>query len=129
MKISEFAICTGISKDTIRYYEKINLLQPKIKNNYREYNEHHIEIIRIILKLKQSGFLLQEIKLLFAWTENTNQHNELTKVEIDNLLQLKRLFQNKYEQIVQKEKEIIQIKQVLERANSKLEQLLVKNEM
>ncbi len=129
MKISEFAICTGISKDTIRYYEKINLLQPEIKNNHRKYNEHHIEIISIILKLKQSGFLLQEIKLLFEWTVNTNQHNKLTKVEIDNLLQLKRLFQNKYEQIVQKEKEIVQIKQVLERATSKLEQLLEKNEM
>ncbi|MFJ7406574.1 MULTISPECIES: MerR family transcriptional regulator [unclassified Lysinibacillus] len=129
MKISEFAICTGLSKDTIRYYEKINLLQPEIKNNYREYNEHHIEIINTILKLKQSGFLLQEIKMLFQWTDNTDQNHQLSKVEIDNLLQLKRLFQNKYEQMVQKEKEIIQIKQVLMRANSKLEQLLEKNDM
>ncbi|MFJ5764096.1 MerR family transcriptional regulator [Lysinibacillus sp. NPDC093210] len=129
MKISEFAICTGLSKDTIRYYEKINLLQPEIKNNHREYNEHHIEIISTILKLKQSGFLLQEIKMLFQWTDNTDQNHQLSKVEIDNLLQLKRLFQNKYEQMVQKEKEIIQIKQVLTRANSKLEQLLEKNDM
>jgi len=39
MKIGEFALCTGLSKDTIRYYEKINLLHPALKNNQREYNE------------------------------------------------------------------------------------------
>ena len=37
MKIGEFATCTGLSKDTIRYYEKIDLLHPEIKNKHREY--------------------------------------------------------------------------------------------
>ena len=129
MKISELSKCTGVSKDTIRYYEKLNLIHPKMSNKHRAYDEHHIEILRTILKLKQSGFTLQEIKMLFEWSQNTDRHNNLTEEEIHNLLQLKQLFQKKYEQMIQKEQEIKQIKQVLERANGKLEQLIEKNNM
>ncbi|MFJ7667165.1 MerR family transcriptional regulator [Lysinibacillus sp. NPDC097195] len=127
MKIGEFALCTGLSKDTIRYYEKINLLHPIIKNNQREYHEQHVEIIHIILKLKQSGFLLQEIKMLFELSQHTDHTNQLSDEEIDNVKQLKLLFQHKYDQMVQKEEEIRQIKQVLSNANHKIEQLLEKN--
>lgn len=53
MKIGEFAISTGLSKDTIRYYEKINLLHPEVKNKHREYNKQDVVIIETILKLKE----------------------------------------------------------------------------
>lgn len=49
MKIGEFAICTGLSKDTIRYYEKMNLLQPEIKNKHRYYNKKDIDTVEAIL--------------------------------------------------------------------------------
>ena len=127
MKISEFATCTGLSNDTIRYYEKMNLLQPEIKNKQREYNEQDIVTIDTILKLKQSGFSLQEIKLLFDWSQNTDQDKELSKEEIQNLLRIREIFQNKYEQMIQKEEQIKQIKQVLLRADYKMDQLLEKN--
>jgi len=127
MKIGEFATCTGLSKDTIRYYEKVGLLCPEIKNKHREYNEDHIEMISAILKLKQCGFSLQEIKILFEWSQNTNENDELTEAEIQNLQQMKILFQNKYKQMIQREKEIKQIKQVLLRAEYKMKQLLEKN--
>ncbi|MFB7159110.1 MerR family transcriptional regulator [Lysinibacillus sp. NPDC056232] len=113
IKISEFATCTGLSKDTIRYYEKMGLLHPEINNKHREYNEDHIEIISTILKLKQCGFSLQEIKILFEWSQNTDENDELTEAEIQNLQKMKILFQNKYKQMIQREKEIKQIKQVL----------------
>ncbi|MFJ3389046.1 MULTISPECIES: MerR family transcriptional regulator [unclassified Lysinibacillus] len=127
IKIGEFATCTDLSKDTIRYYEKMGLLHPEIKNTYREYNEEHIEIISAIRKLKQCGFSLQEIKMLFEWSQNTDENDELTEAEIQNVQQLKILFQNKYKQMIQRENEIKQIKQVLLRADHKMEQLLEKN--
>lgn len=127
MKIGEFATCTGLSKDTIRYYEKMDLLHPEIKNKQREYNEQDIDIINTILKLKLTGFSLQEIKILFNLSQNTNQNKELTKEEIQNLLKVKVVFQNKYKQMVQKEEQIKQIKQVLLNADNKMEQLLEKN--
>ncbi|MBD8038572.1 MULTISPECIES: MerR family transcriptional regulator [Solibacillus] len=128
MKIGEFAECTGISKDTIRYYEKIGLLQPEVKNKHREYQNHDIILVETIIKLKQTGFSLQEIKMLIEWSNNTDQNKELTQEEVQNVLQIKELFQNKYEQKVQRENNIKQIKQVLRKVDYKIEQLLERNE-
>jgi len=60
-------------------------------------------------------------------SQNTVHTKPLSDEEIDNVKQLKLLFQHKYEHMVQKEKEIQQIKQVLTNANHKIEQLLEKN--
>lgn len=65
--------------------------------------------------------------MLFDWSQNTDQNKELSKEEIQNLLQIKAIFQNKYKQMVQKEEQIKQIKQVLLQADHKMDQLLEKN--
>jgi len=127
MKIGEFAICTGLSKDTIRYYEKMNLLQPEIKNKHRYYNKKDIDIVEAILKLKQTGLSLQEIKMLFDWSGNIDQNKKLTKEEIQNLLEIKVIFQEKYEQMLQREHQLKQIKQVLLNIDNKIKHLLEKN--
>lgn len=127
MKIGEFAICTGLSKDTIRYYEKMNLLQPEIKNKQRYYNKKDIDTVEAILKLKQTGFSLQEIKMLFDWSGNIDQNKKLTKEEIQNLFEIKVIFQEKYEQMLQREHQLKQIKQVLLNIDNKIKHLLEKN--
>ncbi|MFG3613986.1 MerR family transcriptional regulator [Rummeliibacillus stabekisii] len=127
MKIGEFAERTGISKDTIRYYEKIGLLQPEIINKYREYNNNDVILIETIIKLKQTGFSLLEVKMLFDWSKNTDHNKKLTQEEIQNVLQIKEIFQNKYTQMVQNENNIKQIKRVLQNADYKIEQLLERN--
>lgn len=127
VKIGEFAERTGISKDTIRYYEKIGLLQPEIINKYREYNNNDVILIETIIKLKQTGFSLLEVKMLFDWSKNTDHNKKLTQEEIQNVLQIKEIFQNKYTQMVQKENNIKQIKRVLLNADYKIEQLLERN--
>ncbi|MCM0624054.1 MerR family transcriptional regulator [Lysinibacillus sp. OL1_EC] len=127
MKIGEFAICTGLSKDTIRYYEKMNLLHPEIKNKHRNYNKKDFDTVEAILKLKQTGFSLQEIKMLFDWSENIDQNKKLTKEELQNLLEIKVIFQEKYEQMLQREYQIKQIKLVLLNIDNKIKQLLEKN--
>ncbi len=127
VKIGEFAERTGISKDTIRYYEKIGLLHPEIINKYREYNNNDVILIETIIKLKQTGFSLLEVKMLFDWSKNTDHNKKLTQEEIQNVLQIKEIFQNKYTQMVQTENNIKQIKRVLLNADYKIEQLLERN--
>ena len=127
VKIGEFAERTSISKDTLRYYEKIGLLKPEIKNKHREYNNNDVILIETIIKLKQTGFSLLEIKMLFDWSKNADQNKKLTQEEIQNVLQIKEIFQNKYEQMVQRENNIKQMKQVLLKANYKIDQLLERN--
>ena len=127
LKIGEFAERTCISKDTIRYYEKIGLLQPEIINKHREYNNNDVILMETIIKLKQTGFSLLEIKMLFDWSKNTDHNKKLTQEEIQNVLQIKEIFQNKYAQMVQRENNIKQIKHVLQKADYKIEQLLERN--
>lgn len=127
VKIGEFAERTGISKDTIRYYEKIGLLHPELKNNHRDYNNDEIILIETIVTLKQTGFSLLEIKMLIEWSKNMDQNKKLTQEEIQNVLQIKEIFQDKYVQMLQKENNIKQIKQVLLKADHKIEQLLHRN--
>lgn len=44
MRIKEFSEKCGLSIDTLRYYEKENLLQPlRNENCYRDYGERDIE--------------------------------------------------------------------------------------
>ncbi len=65
MLISELAQKTGVSKDTIRFYEKVGLLDPSERceeNNYRWYGDEVVERLAFIKQGKALGFTLGEIK-------------------------------------------------------------------
>lgn len=63
MRIKEFSEKCGLSIDTLRYYEKENLLRPlRNENGYRDYGERDIEWIGFILRLKEMGVPIAQIK-------------------------------------------------------------------
>lgn len=64
MLIKEMARRTGLTTDTLRYYERIGLLPqiPRNRGGIRLYNERHVEYVEIIQKLKASGMTLEEIQ-------------------------------------------------------------------
>jgi len=66
MQIGAIAKQSGFSKDTLRYYEKIGLIQLTKKqrgpNNYRIYDHSILQELNVIKKLKKVGFTLNEIK-------------------------------------------------------------------
>ena len=74
MQIGEIAKQSGFSKDTLRYYEKIGLLQLDKKqrgeNNYRFYDSAILQKLNTIKSLKQVGFTLKEIKKLLSMDES-----------------------------------------------------------
>lgn len=62
MKIQAFADLTGISVDTLRYYEKLQLLQPaRNAGGQREYSEADAAWLAFILRLKATDMPLAEI--------------------------------------------------------------------
>lgn len=64
-KIQEFSQKTGVSKRMLRYLEDQGLLMPNRKgNDYRIYQNHHIEEIRWIQFWQRLGFSLVQIKSL-----------------------------------------------------------------
>lgn len=75
MKIGEVVAELGVSADTLRYYEKIDLM-PKVQRNgagIRFYNDKNISRIRFIKRAQRMGFSLQEISQLLSFREQPQQ--------------------------------------------------------
>lgn len=63
MQTKEFAAQTGLSASTLRYYEQEGLLRPERNaNGYREYGARDLEWVGFILRLKDIGVPLVQIK-------------------------------------------------------------------
>lgn len=61
--IGEIAQQVGVNIQTVRYYERIDLL-PEVKRNssgYRVYTGNHIEFLKLVIFAKNNGFSLKEI--------------------------------------------------------------------
>ncbi len=64
MKTKQVTQLTGLTKDTIRFYEKEQLIPPPSRdvNGYRIYSEKTVEQLNMITMAKNLGFTLKEIK-------------------------------------------------------------------
>ncbi|WHH58854.1 MerR family transcriptional regulator [Petroclostridium sp. X23] len=63
--IGQLSTITGLSSQTLRYYDKINLFKPAFTdagNDYRFYLPEQIPVLNAICYLKQLGFSLKNIK-------------------------------------------------------------------
>lgn len=73
MLINELSKQTGITIHTIRYYENLGLIQGGVDknvktNNYRIYDESHVERLSLIKEAQEVGFTLAEIRsMLEKW--------------------------------------------------------------
>ena len=59
---------SGVRTDTIRYYEQLGLLQPEERSEagYRLYSDNSVRIVQFILRAKDLGFRLEEVKTLLT---------------------------------------------------------------
>ncbi|CAH0120030.1 MULTISPECIES: MerR family transcriptional regulator [unclassified Paenibacillus] len=72
--IKQTAEQTGISEDTIRYYEKIMLLPraDRKENGHRVYRKEDIYMIKLISCLKKTGMPLEAMRPFLAASANTD---------------------------------------------------------
>lgn len=68
LTVSTLAARTGLSSDTVRYYERIGLLPepPRTRSGYRMYDEEAAERIRFIRGAQRFGLRLEEIRELLV---------------------------------------------------------------
>jgi MerR family redox-sensitive transcriptional activator SoxR len=67
MTISEVARRVGVQASTIRYYEQIGVLSPAPRiNGQRSYDARALHRLSLVLRARQLGFTLDEIRLLFC---------------------------------------------------------------
>lgn len=71
MKIGELARATGTDTETLRYYERIGLLAPPIRqaNGYRSYPEQAVQQVRFIRHCRELGISLAEIEQIMTLSQ------------------------------------------------------------
>jgi MerR family transcriptional regulator, copper efflux regulator len=74
MKIGELAGHAGVNVQTVRYYERRDLLpEPeRTASGYREYDADDLRRLRFILRAKELGFTLTEIRDLLGLRASTD---------------------------------------------------------
>lgn len=63
MNIKEASSTTGVSADTIRYYERIGLIMPIERvNGIRKFNERNINQINFAKAMREAGLSIETLK-------------------------------------------------------------------
>lgn len=72
---AQLARQTGCNLETIRYYEKVGLLPEPSRsaNGYRVYPPALVQRLKFVLRARDLGFTLDEIRSLFALTDAGTQ--------------------------------------------------------
>jgi MerR family mercuric resistance operon transcriptional regulator len=71
---AEIAKRTGCNLETVRYYEKVGLLPdpPRTQGGHRAYGAEHERRLRFILRARELGFTLDEIRALLRLVDERN---------------------------------------------------------
>ena len=81
IRIGRLAELTGVSVDTVRYYEREGLLPKPTRraSGYREYSQSDVERLRFVRRSKELGFTLSEIAELLSLT--SDRHSDMKGVK------------------------------------------------
>lgn len=116
MLIGELSKKTGLTKDTIRFYEKMGLVVAYNRQAgtrlYKEFGEDMVQRLLLISQAKALGFTLKEIK---QFVQEWGSHGMIPKYE--QIL----IIERKLEEISQKMCKLSEVKTYLK---AKLEQLM-----
>ena len=100
------ARATGCNLETIRYYEKIGMMPdpPRTTAGYRIYDGVHASRLRFILRARELGFAIEDIKGLLVLMDGgtqtcaevktrTNQHLVDVRAKIADLRRIEKVLQ------------------------------------
>lgn len=87
-KIGEAARRAGVNKETIRYYERRDLIpEPdRRRSGYRIFTQRHVDQIKFIKRAQDLGFTLSEIKELLALRLDGNTPCEPVRIKAQEKL-------------------------------------------
>ena len=120
MTIRQVCEQSGVTVDTIRFYERAGLIEAEKCDYYKNYSQQTLETLIAIKKLRLAGLSLSEIKWLLSIDVapedlSQNQFDSLSAI-VDNAIARAKV----------RAKELAEAQQLLERMQHKL--LKVRNE-
>lgn len=105
MRINEVSLKFGITQDTLRYYEKIKLLDPvqKDKCGCRDYQQSDIQRLKFIICMRDAGLSIQVlqkyIELYNQGDDTIEERKNLLIQERDDLLEKQKCIQTSIEKL------------------------------
>ncbi len=114
MRIGQLTQRAGVSRDTVRFYERRGLLvdvtRPEASNNYKDYGETSLKRIEIIRYLQRFDFTLAECRELLDAREERD----------DKCVDRGALFSQKLRQIDEKIESLRQTREAVEQVMAEL---------
>ncbi|MGL5753962.1 MAG: MerR family DNA-binding transcriptional regulator [Paraclostridium sp.] len=109
LSIGEVSKIFGISRETLRYYDKIGILSPEVNpdNGYRYYLFKHLEKLSLILGIKLLGISLSDIRNTID-SEDINEYKSLV-IRQEEILKIKKNELQQLENHLNKSKHILDI--------------------
>lgn len=117
--IQQAASLTGLSIDTLRYYERIGLLAPIARNQsgHRRYSQDRLTSIEFVVRLRATGMRVADVKQYIALSRRGEQtmaerramleaHARHIKSQIDQLSATQRVIENKLARFEEIEAEV-----------------------
>jgi len=87
MQIGEMADATGLTRDTLRFYEKRGLLRARRSaNGYRDYPPEAVDWLRYIRLAQSLGFTLMEIEADLPLLANPDASADQLRVALERKL-------------------------------------------
>lgn len=113
MRIGELASRTGVSAQTIRYYENIGVLPEAVRmpNGYRNYDDTAAKRLSFIRDAQTSGLSLTEIQMIL----DMKDHGESTCAHVIGMLE--QHLQDVDRQIGDLQRTRVRLEQMIHRAN------------
>jgi MerR family transcriptional regulator, aldehyde-responsive regulator len=124
MKIKEVSERSGISLDTLRYYERIGLLPPvnRNKSGIRDYNEIDVKRVEFIKCMRSAGL---PIEVLIAYVGLVQQGDQTIEARKEILKEQRKKLVDKMQEM-QKTLDLLDYKiEVYEKAVLKKEEELI----
>ncbi len=108
MKVIEVAKKLGITADTVRFYTRIEILNPKKSptNGYREYSENDVSRLRFVMSARQLGFSVEDIQEILSYADK----------EKSPCPAVRRLIDQRLHETEQQFKETMQLRDRMQRA-------------
>jgi len=88
MKIGQLSKQTNCKIETIRYYEKIDLLPEPLRSDggYRIYDESHLKRLVFIRRSRELGFTIEEIRALLRLVDGGDYScNDIKEIAMEHI--------------------------------------------
>lgn len=105
MTTKEVEQLLGLSKQTLIYYEKAGFVKPaRDSNNYRNYSDKDIEILKYIISLRAIDLSIEDIKLIFEGRLSLRKAIDAKKDYIENEKKEINKIENRIKQMITRRK-------------------------